>query len=363
LRRASWLLLGFAVLVAVGLADTRGSSATRTAASGDRVLRLPGEVTTLAADGQLVTVTACGSGDNSSYWFYDWNPVRRSVRLLERKWCGSGHGGVLSQGIAGRRLAWVPYDAGNYTTAHLVSATLQRPHPATRLTGDRVRNSDSLEGDSVGNVYGDGSLLVFNTWSACESNPEGDGSCFPGGPPGLRIFNENIWRIVGRRKRLVLASPDEATVLSAAAGRILVQRADGSLELLRKDGSVLRGFPFRPREVRGAVLDASELVVLDHTDRLRWRVYDPVAGDQRRVLPAEPGATELDVERGLLVYVVGRVVHVLRLADGHQARFATPVGTEYPLAQIEPPGLIYSYQVGREGRVRFVPFHEIRFRR
>jgi hypothetical protein len=363
LRRAAWLLLGFAVLVAMGLADTRGSGATRTAASGDRVLRLPGEVTTLAADGQLVTVTACGSGDKSSHWFYGWNPVRRSVRLLERKWCGSGHGGVLSQGIAGRRLAWVPYDAGNYTTAHLVSANLQRPHPAIRLTGDRVRNSDSGEGDSVGNVYGDGSLLVFNTWSACESNPEGDGSCFPGGPPGLRIFNENIWRIVGRRKRLVLASPDEATVLSVAAGRILVQRADGSLELLRQDGSVLRAFPFHPGEVRGAVLDASELVVLDRSDRLRWRVYDPVTGDQKRVLPAEPGATELDVERGRLVYIVGRVVHVLRLADGHQAHFKTPAGTEYPLAQIEPSGLIFSYQVRREGRVRFIPFGEIRFRR
>jgi hypothetical protein len=363
LRRAAWLLLGFAVLVAVGLADTRGSSATRTAVSGDRVLRLPGEVTTLAADGQVLTATTCGSGDGGSYWFYAWNPARRSVRLLERKWCGSFHAGILAQGIAGRRLAWVPYDAGNYTTAHLVSATVHRPRPATRLTGDRVRNSDSHEGDSVGNVYGDGSLLVFNTWSACESNPEGDDSCFPGGPPGLRIFNENIWRIVGRRKRLVLASPDQATVLSVADGRILVQRADGSLELLRTDGSVLRAFPFRPREVRGAALDASKLVVLDRSDRLRWRVYDPVSGARKRVLTAEAGATQLDVEHGLLVYIVGRVVHVLRLADGHQARFPTPVGTEYPLAQIESPGLFYSYQVGREGRVRFVPFHEIRFRR
>jgi len=32
------------------------------------------------------------------------------------------------------------------------------------------------------------------------------------------------------------------------------------------------------------------------------------------------------------------------------------------LAQIEHSGLFYAYQVRREGRVRFVPFREIRFR-
>jgi hypothetical protein len=341
-------------------ASPSGTGANLESQSGARVLRLPGEVTTLAADGQMVTVTACGPGDNDSYWFYAWNPVRRSTRLIERKWCGQFHGGILSQGIAGGRLAWARYDAGNYTTAYLVSGTLRKPRPATRLTGDKIRNSDSGEGDSVGDVQGDGSLLVFNTWSACEVT-EG-GSCFEGSPPGFHIFNENVWRVDGRKKRLVLASPDEATILSVAAGRILVRRADGSLELLRKGGSLVRAFSFRPKEVRDAALDASELVVLDRSGRLSFRVFDPVSGERKKVLAAEAGATQLDVEHGLLAYVVGRVVHVLRLGDGRRARFTTPVGTEYPLAQIEPSGLFYSYQVRREGRVRFVPFNEIRFR-
>ena len=354
------VLLGLAVLLAVGLAVDRGMSATRERASGERVLRLPAPVTQLAADGQLLTVTACGPG---AYWFYIWNPVRRSARLVTRKWCGSGHQAILAQGIAGRRLAWAPYDAGNYTTAHLVTATVQRPRPAVRLTGDKVRNSDSGEGDSVGAVYGDGSLLVFNTWSACESRPEG-GSCAEneGTGRGYHIYNENVWRVVGHRKRLVLASPDQATVLSVANGRILLQRADGSLELRRADGSLLRAFPFGPKVVRGAVLDASELVVLDRSPRLTWRVYDPVSGEQQRAFSAQPGAIPADVERGVLVYTVGRVVHAVRLADRRQQTFTTPRGSEYVLAQIEPSGLFYSYQVGSEGRVRFVPFSRIRFR-
>jgi hypothetical protein len=67
-----------------------------------------------------------------------------------------------------------------------------------------------------------------------------------------------------------------------------------------------------------------------------------------------------DVERGLLVYTVGRFAHVLRLRDGHQKRLAAPAGTSQMFAQIEPSGLFYSYSVGRKGRVRFLPFNEIR---
>jgi hypothetical protein len=154
-----------------------------------------------------------------------------------------------------------------------------------------------------------------------------------------------------------------------SAGRILVQRADGSLELRRADGSLSRAFPFRPRQVRGALLDASELVVLDRASGLHWRVYDPVSGEQKRVYAAPRRAIAADLERGLLVYTAGRVVHVLRLADGRQRVVVTPVVKAsydvYPtsvFAQIEPSGLFYSYQVKREGRVRFVPFGEIRFR-
>jgi hypothetical protein len=111
--------------------------------------------------------------------------------------------------------------------------------------------------------------------------------------------------------------------------------------------------------VHGAVLDASELVVLE---RSRWRVYDPLSGDQQRTFRAPAGAVPADVERGLLVYIVGRAVHVLRLADGRQTSFETPIGTEYPLAAIEASGLFYSYEIRHEGRTRFLPFDEIRFR-
>ena len=283
----------------------------------------------------------------------------------QRECSGSSTGEEIYGVIAGRRLAWVRDVGGNYREAWLVTATIGRPRSTTQLTEAQVRNTDTGVGDWVGNINGDGSLLVFNTWSVCETTPEGD-SCPEGTPPGSHIYNENLWRIVGPRKQLLLARPDELTVLSVAAGRILVRRADGSLEVRRADGSLLRAFPFRRGEVRAALLDASELVVLDYGSSLTWRVYDLVSGQQKRVFAAPGRAIATDVERGLLVYTVGRAVYVLRLADGRKVIFKAPVvRMPYPApvqAQLEPSGLFYSYDVRREGRVRFVPFGEIRFR-
>jgi hypothetical protein len=352
-----------ALLGATGAQPTPGSS-------GVRLLRTATGVSGLAADGSVAAVaTVCG--DTAPHKLFAWNPVRRSVvRMGTRRERECDREGILGQAIAGRRLAWVPWQAGNYVYTRLLTATVGRPLSTTELIEERSRHADSLVGDWVGNVQGDGPLLVFNTWSTCYWEPDaGDSPCPEGVPPRtFHIYNENLWRIVGGRNRLLLASANELTVLSVAAGRILVRRADGSLELRRADGSLSRAFPFRRGEVRAAHLDASELVVLDHGSSLTWRVYDLVTGEQKRVFAAPGRAIAADVERGLLVYTVGRVVHVLRLADGRKAIFKAPVvRIRYvdpaPVqAQIEPSGLFYSYQVRREGRVRFVPFGEIRFR-
>jgi hypothetical protein len=361
------------------LGATAGQPASRS--SGIRTLKTAAQVTGLAADGSRAAVsTACGAHE---YELLAWNPVRRSVVSMaprrQRECYGASTGeGIYEGSIAGRRLAWVPYSGGNYQQAWLVTATIRKPLSTRRLTETKDRNTGDGVGAWVGNIHGDGPLLVFNTWTVCEKFEYAD-SCPEGTPPGYHIYNENLWRIVGQRKRLLVASPDELNVLSVAAGRILVQREDGSLELRRgADGGLLLSFPFRRGDERAAVLDASELVVLDRVSGRHWRVYDPVSGAQKRVLHAPAGAIPADVERGMLVYTVGRVVHVLRLADGRESTFVAPrvkirYEHQYVLAQIEPSGLFYSYSVRdsvlsgyerrrTEGRVRFVPFDQIRFR-
>jgi hypothetical protein len=368
--RASALLLAcIGVALVVGAVARSGPPLSFAAVQGHgRLLGTARPVTTLAADGSIAAVsTDCGKR------FFEevaWNPVRRSVVSMvsaRERQCyeGSTGDGISEQGVAGRRLAWVRYYGGNYTEMYLLTATVGRPRSTKSLTKLQTHQTDGGVGDWVGNVRGDGSLLVFNTWSTCYWEPEDPGSspCPTGVPPKTyHIYNEKLWRVVGAHKRLLVASKDELTVLSVAAGRILVQRADGSLELRRADGKLARAFPFEPGQVLGAQLDASELVVLERASGLRWRVYDPSSGELKRTLPAPARAMPADVERGILVYTVGTVAHVLRLRDGHQKSFRAPAGTSQVLAQIEPAGLFYSYSVGRQGRVRFIPFNEIRFR-
>jgi hypothetical protein len=338
------------------------SAAQSTSAAGQgRTLRMVRSADALAADGSRAAVAiTCGL---RFYGLLGWNPARRSVVSLARRrnrhcYESSTGEGISEIGIAGGTVAWVHYDGGNNRRQYLAMASLRSPGSTTTLTEDRWQNPGGA-GDWVGNVHGDRSLLVFNTWSFCV-NDGGSHPCPEGLPPDDNVYNENLWRIVGRRKELILASPDELTVVSVAAGRILVGRADGSLELRRANGSLLRSFPFRRDEVKGAVLDSSELVVLHRLrGRPTWSVFDPDSGDER-TLAAESGAIPADVEHGVLAYTVGRVVHVLRLADGRQKGFTTPRGSS-PIAQIEPAGLFYSYSLGREGRVRFLPFNQIRF--
>lgn len=373
-RNSAVLLACIGVVLALG-GVARSEPATPSAATqgNERLLATARPVTTLAADGSIAAVsTGCGEPSRYQAHFFEevaWSPLRRSVVSVgppSAHGCyGSSTGeGIWEQGVAARRLAWVYYAGGNFRSTYLLTATVGRPRSTTMLVRQTVHNTFDGNGDWVGNVHGDGSLLVFNTWSLCYWEPENpESSCPTGVPPHTyHLYNEKLWRVVGAHKRLLVSSPDELTVLSVADGRILVQRADGSLELRHADGSLSRVFPFMPGQVLGAQLDASELVVLERASGLRWRVYDPTSGELTRTLPAPARAVPADVERGILVYTVGRVVHVLRLRDGHQKSFTAPAGTSQVLAQIEPAGLFYSYSVRGQGRVRFVPFNEIRFR-
>jgi hypothetical protein len=295
---------------------------------------------------------------------------------------------VLEEAVADGRLAWVPWIGGLSGSTWLLTATTRKPKTIVRLTRDAGRTSDGRLGDSVGNVHGDGSLLVFNTWSDCLTEPA-EPEFYPC-PKGIPVhtrttYRERLWRVVDHRKRLPVASRNELAAVAVAAGRILVRRADGSLELRGTTGSLLRRFAFRPGEVQAAVLDATELVVLDRRGPdLTWRVYRPGSGKLVHVLAASPEVGSaihptrtperplfdlLEVERGVLAYAVGPTVHVVRLADGRAATFRPPAvtvpGRPPVFVQLEPPGLTYAYDVRGplHGRVRFVPFGALRFGR
>jgi hypothetical protein len=312
-------ILVTAVTLATLLAVS-GEARSSTSGSGAQLVKTDAPVTGLAVDRSVVAVaTPWPTTETHHPCLSTWNPRRASV-LVMWKGCGGvgGQSGIDALGVAGKRLAWVRTETSTTLIQHLITATVDKRHPRHRLA-DGSDSGDTGVGDYVGNVQGDRSLLVFNTWSTCYTAPNGAYRACPPGVPKETIYTdrEKLWRIVGDRKRLIASAPNELAALAVAAGRILVKRHDGSLELRRADGHVTHKFRFRRREVRAALLDASELVVLDHRAQDTWRVYDPATGGGlKRVLPARRGATPADVERGLVVYVIHRQVHVLRLTDG-----------------------------------------------
>jgi hypothetical protein len=371
------MVRGRALLV-LACAAALAADAPASRMGGPQLLTLSARVRALAADGDVAAVATTGCPAPVVVW----NPVRGSRTGIPRPKCRYAHN-PIEAAIAGRQVAWVDASGGNFTETTVMTATIGEPRSAAELAS-RARASDGGLGDSTGNVFGDGPLLVFNVWAWCLTEPEnGDYAACPAGIPirTATLYREELWRIADGRKRLILTTPNELEVLGVAAGRILVRRADGSLELRAADGKVLRSFRFEPGEVRSAVVDDSELVVLER-DRT-WRVYDVRAGKLERVLPIVAGtlsavhpvradqlplARVLDAEHGLVAYVIGRVVHVLRIRDGREATFEVrAVVTPYRppvLVQLERPGLFYAYNVSVRpyGRVRFVPFGALRFR-
>jgi hypothetical protein len=89
--------------------------------------------------------------------------------------------------------------------------------------------------------------------------------------------------------------------------------------------------------------------------------YDADTGAVLHEWPLVAGNPRLeDVQNGVAVYVSGLYVYVVRLSDGRTA--ALPALGGDPHAQLEAPGLFYSYTVDDPvypSRVQFVPFDRL----
>jgi hypothetical protein len=176
--------------------------------------------------------------------------------------------------------------------------------------------------------------------------------------------------------------------IAVSAGRILVSRSDGRLELRAADGHVLETFAFDqpplqaalgPKQLVVAVRDTSTLPL--PKAKLEFRVYDLATGALLRSLTSPPEALAVtaprcsfptgsspaacltpaarlrfqDADATRFAFVLGSTVHLMRLTTGADLAFSGEGGTV--LAQLEAPGLVYSYGTsGRtQGRVQFIP--------
>ena len=255
---------------------------------------------------------------------------------------------VFDLSLAGDRLAYLTEWAGNEIHTALMLTTLDRGDDGVEIAEGAASQGFPL---ALGDLVGDGSTLVYGFRESQVTSPH--------------PAPEAIWRIDGTKPVQMTHGPDDLQPLAVDLGWFVVRRADGSLEQLNVDGRVFRSFDVR---ALGAVLAGDDLVGLVQGE---LRDYSSTSGELLHVwpLPDVPSAgrcrllscpgirlTLDDAARGVVVYTLDGVVHLLRLSDGEDK--TVPGAT---VAELTGAGFFYAYR-GEEpwpGRIRFVPFDEL----
>jgi WD40-like Beta Propeller Repeat len=255
--------------------------------------------------------------------------------------------------LAGDRLAYLTRGGLNTWTWSLLVASV-----AGGDEGDVIA-SDHETGSTLGyprlarleDLLGGGSALVYGARVR-------DPTVFGGDP-------ESVWWVDGATPARVALRTTDLEPLAFDDGRIVVRRADGALDLLGLDGSVLATFTV---PALGAALAGDDLVLLLQG---QLRDYSASSGELLHAWPLPDVSssgrcrltycplvrlTLVDAARGIAVYTLDGTVHLLRLQDG--ADRTLPDATA---AEITDAGLFYTYP-GEDpwpGRIRFVPFSEL----
>jgi Tol biopolymer transport system component len=299
-------------------------------------------VSALSADGRRVAfgvrpaVTDCEHVDL-------WAPGGGLVRLdyLPAP-CPRSDLAATSIALAGSRAAWVtsaPGDGGDDSCAFsFESATVAEPAPRIVNVGEPYGSSCELR--DIEHVRGDGGLLVFN------DEPEHPARLVQLGV-GTRKCGEVLCTTLGNGR--------QAAPVDSVSGALIAVRSHAAVTVLDSHGTPVRRFAFAPADVYAARLDGHRLVV---ARSYTIESYDVATGAQELTRPLPAGYELVDVDGGVAVSRRMDAVILMRLSDGASMRLAPGQGPV--LADLEPPGLYYSYATGDGGgRVVFVPRAEV----
>ncbi|HYZ77677.1 MAG TPA: hypothetical protein VE596_09920 [Gaiellaceae bacterium] len=260
---------------------------------------------------------------------------------------------VYALTLAGDRLAYLTRGGSNTPVWELRLTTFERGDEGVPIVSGASLFGVDPRLAPLEDLVGGGSTLVYGG--------RGLNIVFPPTP-------ESVWRLDGARSVQITSSQDDLQPLAVDRHRVVARRLDGTLELLDLDGGVLRTFdvPALAAEfagddlvllVQGALRDYSassgELL---HA----WPLPEVASSGRCRSYPCPAVRLILeDAARGVAVYTLDHVVHLLRLRDGVDR--TVPGATA---AELTDAGLFYAY-TGDEpwpGRIRFVPFYELPLR-
>jgi hypothetical protein len=239
-----------------------------------------------------------------------------------RRRVGGADTGVADLTMAGGTVAYTYFEDTSdlHYAAVTTSSGFESPH-----AGLACRRT------CVGWVAGHGGLIVYDTW---RTNAQG----------GREIL---LMRIVGRRAFPIARGAGALYAAAVARGRIVVRDPAGTAALLSADGIVLRRYRFG-RPVRSIRFDGESVVARlgGTTGPQSIVVLDAARGAVIRRWAVARGTHLEDVSNGVVVYDIGRQIHLRRLVDGRDVVVPLPAGALAPVhAQLEPSGIFFSWSV------------------
>jgi hypothetical protein len=216
------LVCGLGVTIVLGLVAAVGSASP---AERLRVISVPGDVTSIAADGMRVAAAVkAGKGcDRAVVWV----PALETLQTFSSRIACSGAAfhEMPEIAIGGNRVEWLAVTGGNLQDMGLETAVLGSNRVTLVAYGENQAGAaGGVDGDWIGNLFGDGSLLVFDTWRECAvARPVGAPPCPVGTQVGDVVYSyPKLWKLTAR-KSLVRAGANAYAVVGIDGGRIAVQ--------------------------------------------------------------------------------------------------------------------------------------------
>jgi dipeptidyl aminopeptidase/acylaminoacyl peptidase len=304
-----------------------------------------------ADDGRVALVSPPRAYTPLHYWLTPpllvWDANRGRTTRLSLGICLQPTSVALAHG----RIAYdCPYPSHATVAAALAVSFNPESRPfvaAAGYLGDGRQKPEALPGL----VAADERLLVFN-----------DRLHAPFGGP----ITPRLWRVEGRRKVLVARGADAGAPAAVGNGLIVVERDDGRISVLRRDGRLVERFAADKRPPHDPVLGApspsaaltnGHVVVLRRGRLSVYEVARPAVRPRRpRVWHVGRDARLAGAAQGVVAYVTGSNVHVLRLSDGRRATIRTASRARVRAA-LTSAGLFYAVHARPVPARQQPPFH------
>jgi TolB protein len=273
-----------------------------------------------------------------------WDAAAGDVSRLNMRNCDAPDSIVLVGGQVAFDCRRIPHAVAYFGGSVYVS--FDQGRRAVALNPGVVDAEGGKPGRLPGRVAGGSRAIVF-TVDAFDAEADYAGS--------------TLWRVRGRRSERI--SVDVGEPVAVDRGRVVTEHPNGRVALLDVDGRLIRVFApggrgesppvYGARRPPTVGLSGPDLVVLRGG---RLVLYEAVSGRRSGALRIEEGAVFAGVARGLVAYVAGRDVHVVRLRDRAEAVVRAP-GRSVK-ARLTNAGLFYAFHK-RAVKRRTIPQHEL----